>query len=199
MRRLRKWNPIINRSTLRSILTLLSIILSMSFFIPNAFADFPGCPDDFGAVLVGTQKCDSSVLWVNISPGGTLLCDSHGCVCSPAEVTRTAHFSTDGGGFSVTPSSATVPGCGSTNVKVCVSPSIGDYTKTLTASLSPAFYGGYTTDTCSLHVKGIPSSLPASPLAQVSILVRLRLGRLSMVIFKCVITTHPQLPSTVFR
>ena len=164
MRRLRKWNPIINRSTLRSMLILLSIILSMPFYIPNAFADFPGCPDDFGAVLVGTQKCDSSVLWVNISPGGSLECGSNGCVCSPPEVTRTAHFSTDGGGFSVTPSSATVPGCGSTNVKVCVSPSEGDYTQTLTASLSPAFYGGYTTDTCSLHVKGIPSLVTCEPL-----------------------------------
>jgi hypothetical protein len=151
-------------------LLILAFILLLPW--PNAFASFPNGGPDFGWVLVGTQKCvshpNSSYYWQNLSPGGTFACDSHGCSCSPAEVARTTSLSTSSG-FSVTPSTpVVVPACvGFIDFDTCVTPtSQGDYNGTLTATVSPAFNNGSTSQSTSMHVKGIPSMVTAEPLGE---------------------------------
>jgi hypothetical protein len=170
MKKLQRWNLThlaLKSMVARKILILLFILLSIPFFsAPNAFAGFPGGVPDFGWVLIGTNKCVTAT-YQNMSPGNTFMCDSNGCSCLSSEVQRTATFTTSGNGFSVTPSGpVVVPGCiGYVNLSCCVSPpGVGDYAGTLTATVSPALNGGYTTESISLHVRGIPSLVTAEPL-----------------------------------
>jgi hypothetical protein len=139
-----------------------SFLLLVTVFNMCAWcAGWSSNPYEFGAVLTGSTTC-KSISWSNDS-GGYTACDINGCYQLPLP-TRSVVFSASGV-FSVSPSSATVPGYGSVNLNVCTSPtSDGDYSGTLTATFSPPYDISGNTDINTVHMKAHTTMVTAEPL-----------------------------------
>lgn len=153
------------RRTCRQEMIILSLtFLFVTVFVPNVFCAGWSGSYDFGVVQTGSKKC-MSVSWTNDS-GGETICDSNGCYQTPLP-TRNVSFSAsnDYSYLTISPSSSTVPGYGTVNLSVCTTPSVaGDYYDSLTATVSPAFDGGGTTDSTSVHLKALSTLVTAEPL-----------------------------------
>lgn len=170
---------ILRKMAIKRLLILL-FDLSIIFLVGSngwcsGFASAPTFNVGWG--LVGTNKC-STESWLNLVPGGTISCDSTGCTCTPTP-TETVSFTTGGGDYSVTPStSVVVPGCSSVALNVCVTPSlVGDQYGLLSAAVSPPYSNGQTTDSESIHVKGIPSLVTCEPLSSTLNLGSIQVGQ----------------------
>lgn len=140
-------------------------MLAVSLFPTTAEASLGSETLDLGTVLLGSSKCVSAS-WANMSPGNTLICDSSGCRTQWPEVVRSVSLSKTLAWTTLTPTQATnVPILGSVALSFCATPQTsGDFSGEIVATVSPAYYGGATSDRRTVHIKAVPAAVVGEPL-----------------------------------
>jgi hypothetical protein len=151
----------------RKMTILVLMCLFVMVFVSSAWCSFNPSSYNFGWIYLGTGSTECSSITYTNDVGGEIICDQNGCYEAPLP-TRSVTFSPPTG-FTVNPTSATLPGYSSVNLNVCATPYSGEGNNTgnLIATYSPPYVlngNSWTTENMSLQIKEINTLVTLEPL-----------------------------------